>query len=361
MKRFHLNRSLTYSEITDVDLDAMITDIVDGNDQLGSEAVRAQLRAGGIRVQRHRVRRSLVRINPRAAALRAMSQRPHRRLYSVAGPNSLWHLDGNHKLIRWRIVIHGGIDGYSRLIVFLRASNNNRSSTVMSYFLNAVARYGVPSRVRTDHGGENQDVCVMMNIFRGSERGSAIRGRSVHNQRIERLWGDMWRGLTNVYYNLFHFLEAESILDIDNEMHIWALHFVYVPRINRRLSAFTQQWNNHGLRTEQHQTPMQIFVRGCLEQQGQRTTAMEEIFGRTAGPANEPVLQAPAAESSLQEAPVFDWPEGVAVPQSDFTLESAALEQLVAQINPLGGSRGQLGVDVLRNVLSLLTSLNPQH
>lgn len=35
-----MKRSLTYSEITDVDLDAMITDIVDGNDQLGSEAVR---------------------------------------------------------------------------------------------------------------------------------------------------------------------------------------------------------------------------------------------------------------------------------------------------------------------------------
>lgn len=95
-----MNRSLAYSEVTDVDLDALITDIVAGNDQLGSEAVRSQLRAAGIRVQRHRVRRSLVRINPRAAALRAMSQRPHRRLYSVAGPNSLWHLDGNHKLIR---------------------------------------------------------------------------------------------------------------------------------------------------------------------------------------------------------------------------------------------------------------------
>ncbi|KAK7131783.1 hypothetical protein R3I93_018371 [Phoxinus phoxinus] len=169
----------------------MIKDIVAGNDQLGSEAVRAQLRAGGVRVQRDRVRRSLVRINPSAAALRAMSQRPQRRLYSVAGPNSLWHLDGNHKLIRWRIVIHGGIDGYSRLIVFLRASNNNRSSTVMDCCLNAVARYGVPSRVRTDHGGVNKDVCVMMNIFRGSDRGSAIRGRSTHNQRIERLWGDV--------------------------------------------------------------------------------------------------------------------------------------------------------------------------
>lgn len=141
-------------------------------------------------------------------------------MYFIFVLNVLYYNSVSLLCFRWRIIIHGGIDSYSRLIVFLRASNNNRSSTVMNCFLNAVARYGVPSRVRTDHGGENNDVCVMMNIFRGSERGSAIRGRSTYNQRIERLWGDMWRGLTNVYYNLFHFLESKGIVDIDNEMHL---------------------------------------------------------------------------------------------------------------------------------------------
>jgi hypothetical protein len=32
-------------------------------------------------------------------------------MYEVAGPMSLWHVDANHKLIRWKFVIHGGIDG----------------------------------------------------------------------------------------------------------------------------------------------------------------------------------------------------------------------------------------------------------
>ncbi|KAM4537018.1 G2/M phase-specific E3 ubiquitin-protein ligase-like [Odontesthes bonariensis] len=152
----------------------------------------------------------------------------------------------------WRIVIHGGIDGYSSLIVFLGASDNNRSATVLDSFVGAVARNGVPSRVRTDRGGENNAVCLFMNIFRGLRRGSAIQGRSVHNQRIERLWADLWRGVSNVYHTLFHFLEGEGIVDPDNEGHIWALHYIYLPRLNRDLTLFMSQWNNHGLRTERH-------------------------------------------------------------------------------------------------------------
>ncbi|KAK7912496.1 hypothetical protein WMY93_012707 [Mugilogobius chulae] len=102
-----------------------------------------------------------------------------------------------------------------------------------SCFVHAVAQYGMHSRVRTDRGGENNAVALLMNTFRGEHRGSAIQGRSVHNERIERLWGDLWRGLTNVYHALFHSLERDGIIDPDNEMHLWALHYVYIPRLNR--------------------------------------------------------------------------------------------------------------------------------
>ncbi len=67
--------------------------------------------------------------------------------------NSLWHIDGHHKLIRWRFVIHGGVDGYSRLMVYLRCSMNNKSATVMTEFSDATRKYGVPSKVRSDKGG----------------------------------------------------------------------------------------------------------------------------------------------------------------------------------------------------------------
>lgn len=49
---------------------------------------------------------------------------------------------------RWRFVIHGGIDGYSRAIVYLGVGDNNRADTVLTLFKRAVADWGLPSRVR---------------------------------------------------------------------------------------------------------------------------------------------------------------------------------------------------------------------
>jgi len=84
-------------------------------------------------------------------------------------------------LIRWQIVIHGFIDGYSRLITGLCASNYNRAATVLDLFLQAAHAYGVPSRLRGDHGTENLAVAAWMEENRGSQCGSYIWGRcSIH-------------------------------------------------------------------------------------------------------------------------------------------------------------------------------------
>lgn len=47
---------------------------------------------------------------------------------------------------RWKIVVHGGVDGYTRFPVYLRAGTKNTAATVLGLFQQAVAEYGLPSR-----------------------------------------------------------------------------------------------------------------------------------------------------------------------------------------------------------------------
>ena len=108
--------------------------------------------------------------------------------------------------------MHGGIDGFSRLCVYLGCATNNRAATVRDLFYAATEEFGWPSRVRSDHGMENVEVARAMITRRGTGRGSHITGSSVHNQRIEQLWRDYFRCLGLLYYTLFYFMEDTGSL-----------------------------------------------------------------------------------------------------------------------------------------------------
>ena len=58
------------------------------------------------------------------------------------------------------------------------------------------------------------------------------------------------------------YLEDTNILDIDNEIHLFSLHYVFLPRLNQSLHEFIHMWNNHPLGTERNMSPAQLWMTG---------------------------------------------------------------------------------------------------
>ena len=78
----------------------------------GEVMVLGHLHAKGIHVPRAKIchASAIHRLDPLGPT--ECRRPPIRRwVYSVPCPNYVWHIDGNHKLIKWHLVVHHGIGG----------------------------------------------------------------------------------------------------------------------------------------------------------------------------------------------------------------------------------------------------------
>ncbi|CAH3173066.1 unnamed protein product [Porites lobata] len=255
---------VTYSEISDDELDEIYRTVTGSSStgpltpNIGRRRFIGALRSRGWSIQRWRVSDCLRRMDPVGTALR-WRMTIHRRKYYVPTPNSLWHIDSGHKLIRYKLITHVCIDGKTRLILYAACRDNNKAETVLSLFQNA-----------------NYHVGAYMIQHRGPARGSIITGSSVHNSRVERTHHDVYSGVLAFYSRVFQQLEDEGNLDVLNDVHIFSLHHIYIPRIQNSLEELVSQMNNRPVSTERNHSPLQMWERGMLENLHSGHTALSE-------------------------------------------------------------------------------------
>lgn len=127
---------------------------------LGYKAMWSRLKlVYGLNVYRQTVFELLQILDPEGVEHRA-KYRLKRRLYAVVGPNFMWHIDGYDKLVPYDIFIHGGIDGFSRKILWLELATTNKDPSVIThYYLKTIEKLKiVPAIIRSDRGTENNTV-----------------------------------------------------------------------------------------------------------------------------------------------------------------------------------------------------------
>ena len=66
----------------------------------------------------------------------------------------------------------------------------------------------------------------------------------------------------SLFYHLFYGLEDEELLDPNSETDLFALHYTFLPRIQKHLDVFRDAYNHHRISGQNNRSPYQLWIQG---------------------------------------------------------------------------------------------------
>ena len=194
---------------------------------------------------------------------------------------------------------------------------------------------------------ENVLICDAMVEARGANRGSFIAGPSTRNQRIERLWRDVFRCVLHFFYYLFYGMEDSGLLDLNNPLHMFTLQLVFQPRISHALHEYSEAFNNHSMRTSNNWSPNQMWMNGMIAEDNPLANGLLD---------GEPDSLEFYGDDPKGPSPFDDTENNVVVNPVSINNGSSISTMVFQQIDPLISS-AQMGVDVYMETLSLVIQI----
>ena len=143
-------------------------------------------------------------------------------------------------------------------------------------------------------------------------------------------------------------MESHDILDILNAIHMFSLQYVFALRLQIALEQWSFAHNYHQIRTENNQSPLQLWTAASLHSRKQNLTAMNNLFRRDIDGIDrqiEDILD----RYHLQEPNDIK----VTVPRYEAPLTPEQLEGLKNGVDPLQASNSD-GVDVYGSVVQFI-------
>ena len=154
------------------------------------------------------------------------------------------------------------------------------------------------------------------------------------------------------YHGIFWHLENHRVLDVDNNEQMYALHMVYLPRLNKDLKEWRTVWNNHPIRTEKNQSPLQLWHADRIVNRNSTCTSIRNNLDTTPNERAEQVREFRAGNQLSEPDDI-----GIVITRIPQPLPTPLMNELEAAIDDRRSSDSN-AIDIYGEVMTFIKFCN---